>query len=93
MYSSVNGKKVDCTINFKPADSYNYVIELVDTSSGDLATAFYVETGKPLAMVVPAGTYEVRYAVGNAWQGTDGLFGKQTQFFKAKSTINHQRKE
>ncbi len=47
----------------------------------------YIHGGRSLEVLLPLGTYELRYAIGSKWYGFDDLFGSQTQYQKAKDTF------
>lgn len=68
-------------------DSNNYVVELIDASSGSMVSAFYMTAGTPLTTEMPSGTYTVKFAVGTAWQDVDYLFGTNTTFYKLNSPV------
>jgi hypothetical protein len=69
--------------------SGNYYIKLVDTSSGATRMVLFVREGDTTSeLVVPAGSYEMRYATGSTWYGEELLFGESTQFHKADSIFS-----
>lgn len=47
---------------------------------GDLS--FYVSSGKTAEVLVPLGSYEVYYATGDTWYGSDHKFGSSTRYYK-----------
>lgn len=53
----------------------DYYIKLVDVETNHDAMAFYVAGGKDLEVLVPLGSYKIRYAYGKIWRGEQHLFG------------------
>ena len=53
----------------------NYYIKLVDTETNRDAMAIYVVGGRDLEVLVPLGSYKMRYAYGKIWRGEQHLFG------------------
>jgi len=51
----------------------------------------YVIGGVPLTVDVPLGTYEIRYAAGQAWCNVTELFGPQTVYNKADRRFEFDR--
>ena len=47
----------------------------------------FVHSGTSLTIEVPLGTFEVRYASGTSWYGDEYLFGPDTVYSKAASTL------
>ncbi len=50
--------------------------------------SFYVRGGQEFETKAPLGIYELRYASGETWYGTQHLFGPDTIYSKADSTFN-----
>ena len=68
--------------------SGNYFVKLVQQSTGaPVITAFIRDGGTVHEMVVPPGTYELRYATGQDWYGEKYLFGDETAYAKADSVF------
>lgn len=61
----------------------NYLVKLVDVSTGRESRNVFVRGGMVVEINVPLGTYEVRYASGEKWYGDRHHFGPQTSYSKA----------
>lgn len=57
------------------SNGVDYYIKLVDVETNRDAMAFYVAGGKDLEVLVPLGSYKIRYAYGKIWRGEQHLFG------------------
>ena len=53
----------------------DYYIKLVDAKTNRDAVAIYVVGGKDLEVLIPVGSYKMRYAYGKIWRGEQHLFG------------------
>ena len=53
----------------------DYYIKLVDAGTNRDAMAIYVVGGRDLEVLVPLGSYRLRYAYGKIWRGEQHLFG------------------
>jgi hypothetical protein len=53
----------------------DYFLKLIDNETGKDALAAYIVGGAFFKVLVPPGTYVLRFAVGQVWQGEDRLFG------------------
>ncbi|SEN31581.1 hypothetical protein SAMN04488077_11537 [Roseovarius tolerans] len=54
----------------------DYHLTLIDTQTGEAALAAYIEGGAFFRVLVPPGTFRLRFATGTEWQGEDVLFGQ-----------------
>ncbi|WP_350153223.1 hypothetical protein [Roseovarius sp.] len=54
----------------------DYHLTLIDTQTGEAALAAYIKGGAFFRVLVPPGTFRLRFATGKAWQGEDVLFGE-----------------
>jgi len=58
----------------------NYYIKVVDwTTKSEVLTAF-VQGGQPFETTVPVGSYEIKYAAGQAWFGPALDFGESASY-------------
>ena len=66
----------------------DYYLKLVDGLSG-AEMGIFVKGGQKLEVLVPTGSYEMRYAEGKTWRGLDHLFGPDnlTSYQKSESTL------
>ena len=53
----------------------DYYVTLTDVKTDKVVLAAYIEGGRFFRVRVPPGTFEVRFAYGNVWQGEADLFG------------------
>jgi hypothetical protein len=67
--------------------SGDFLVKLVDTRSKRAILDLYVRGGQRAEIDVPLGTYELRYASGDAWYGYDRLFGPDTSYSKADTVF------
>jgi hypothetical protein len=74
-------------LGIKTRSGNDYYVKLVDMAGRTVMT-MYVEGGRYFETEVPLGTYEMRYASGKIWYGTEHLFGPETSYAKADSRFN-----
>lgn len=74
----------------KTSAGINYFIKVVNANTQQTALTAYIIGGKPLEIQVPLGAYEIRYASGNTWYGSQYLFGPETRYSKADKIFNFQ---
>ena len=55
----------------------DYYLKLVDFVSGDDKIGIFVKGGQKLEVKIPAGSYKLKYASGEAWRGLNSLFGPE----------------
>ena len=55
----------------------NHVLLLSRAETGTDAFAAFIVGGRFFKVLVPPGTYRVRFATGISWQGEDAMFGQQ----------------
>ncbi len=54
---------------------HDFYLLLRDHETGEAALAAYIEGGRFFRVLVPPGTFDLRFAYGTDWQGEDALFG------------------
>ncbi|WP_207102694.1 hypothetical protein [Paracoccus shandongensis] len=62
----------------KTMPGQDYVVFLAPADSGDPVMVGYIHGGAFFRLLVPPGTWAVRFAHGEEWQGEDALFGPET---------------
>lgn len=62
----------------------HFFVKLVNVNTKEDAITVFVQKGNTVNFDVPVGTYEVRYATGDAWYGYHSLFGENTTYFVAE---------
>ncbi len=70
-------------LQVKTLGPQDYYVTLTDFETEETVLAAYIEGGRFFRVLVPPGTFEVRFAYGNIWQGEEALFGPEgkTSFF------------
>jgi len=63
----------------------HYFVKVVSAGSNLELGSYFIRSGQTLTIQVPLGTYELRYASGRQWYGTNYLFGPDTSYNKADS--------
>jgi hypothetical protein len=71
----------------KTSSGEDYYVKLVDQATGKTVVGIFVKGGQTLKVKVPVGTYKMRYASGQVWQGLEKLFGDQTTSYSASNEI------
>jgi hypothetical protein len=71
----------------KTASGGHYLVKLVDAYTHSNVMAVFVRGGESVTVDVPLGTFEVRYASGQAWYGYEFLFGPETSYSKADNVF------
>lgn len=56
----------------------DHVVFLIDPDSGEAKMAGYIRGGAFFRLLVPPGTFLLRFATGTEWQGEEDLFGDET---------------
>lgn len=66
----------------------NFFVKLVDRTTNRVALTFYITGGDRLELLVPLGDYDLKYATGDVWYGTEYLFGPDTRYAAADSVFS-----
>jgi hypothetical protein len=74
--------------SIKTALGGNYFFKLVDLTTNTEQLSGFIVGGTPLKTKIPAGLYELRYAVGDTWVSEDEFFGDDTAFAKADTPLS-----
>lgn len=64
----------------RTAPGQDYVVFLSPPEGGDAVMAGYIHGGTFFRLLVPPGTWTVRFAHGRDWQDVDALFGPTTEW-------------
>ncbi|MBC7163794.1 MAG: hypothetical protein H5U15_02180 [Roseovarius sp.] len=59
----------------KTAPGQDYVLTLIDIETDEAVLAAYIEGGAFFRVLVPPGTFRLRFATGLIWRGEEELFG------------------
>lgn len=68
--------------------SGDYYFVLADHGTGSAIMSFYVHAGSSIELDVPIGTFDIYYACGDSWYGTDSLFGPDTTYQKCDESFS-----
>ncbi len=70
-------------LQIKADKGSNYLVKLVDVLKGKPALTVFVRDGQTVTIHVPLGSYEMRYALGSIWYGSEYLFGPDSAYYRA----------
>ena len=76
-----------CTLTIKAGDAPVFVKVVSDKDPKTLLT-MYVQTNKSATVHVKNGKYSLRYACGDKWFGPNDLFGEDTRYYSADTTLD-----
>lgn len=81
-------------LQVKTRPGQNYVIVLSHAATGEDVLAAYIIGGRFFRVLVPPGTFDVRFASGEEWKGEGKWFGGdgQTQFLKMPEPLSFEVK-
>lgn len=71
----------------KTSGSSDYYIVMQNSHDSSIKVSFYVRGGSTVEIDVPLGNYEVFYAAGDTWYGTEHAFGSETDYYKCDDTF------
>jgi hypothetical protein len=71
--------------------SGHYFIKLVNYGTNQTVLTAFVHDGQSATINVPLGSYELKYAVGKFWYGSERLFGPKTSCSKADEKFDFKR--
>lgn len=77
--ASYGGVTAPLKITTKASDG-NYVMKIVDATTGEFVATYFIERGNTLSIEVPLGSYKLKFAAGSAWYGMKHLFGPNTSY-------------
>ncbi len=75
-------------LQVKSLPGRDHVVYLTDPDSGDPVMAGYIRGGEFFRMLVPPGTWRLRFAHGRGWQGEVGLFGPGTEWTEMEEVLD-----
>lgn len=74
-------------------DQGDYYFALVPAANTESIMNFYVRSRSSLEIMIPPGEYEIYFASGETWNGTELLFGPDTVYRKANGTFTFTENE
>ncbi|MEI7995037.1 MAG: hypothetical protein WCH01_09065 [Methylococcaceae bacterium] len=66
----------------------HYFVKLFSADSNKTVQTVFVRSGETVTTKVPLGSYGIKYAAGQNWNGDQQLFGEETQFFEAEKRFD-----
>jgi TPR repeat protein len=72
-------------------ENLHYYIKMTDWSTDKVVQTMFIRAGSSLNVKVPLGSFRIKYAVGDNWQGEQNLFGEKTAFYKADKRFDFAR--
>jgi hypothetical protein len=74
-------------------ENNNYYIKLIDLQNHQETLSAFIRSGNSLSVHVPFGVYNLKYAAGHNWYGSEYLFGSSTSYGKLPTLIILTEKE
>jgi hypothetical protein len=71
-----------------PTGDINYFVKIVDADTNSSVLTAYIRAGETLDMDLPIGRFRLRYAMGRDWYGSELLFGSDTSYAEADTTLD-----
>lgn len=75
-----------CTLKIKAGDSPVFV-KVVSEKDPSSFVSIYVRANKSATVHIKNGDYTLKYATGSKWYGTKDLFGSETRYYSADTTL------
>ena len=69
-------------------EKVHYFVKLTDWNTDTVVQTIFVCAGRSAETTVPLGSFRLKYATGETWQGEDELFGDETIFSKAEKRFD-----
>ena len=87
--NTYSNKERIAPLNIKTGgDKVHYFVKLTDWNTDTLIQTIFIRAGHTAETTVPLGSYRLKYAAGENWQGEDELFGDETIFSKAEKRFD-----
>ena len=87
--SLFDADQAKCPLTVKTSsDSSYYLVKLEDWNSRQLVALYFVYAGQDLDVLVPPGSYRLKYANGIHWYGHKYLFGPDTSVSMAEARFD-----
>ena len=71
-----------------PHDGDHYWVKIDNSYTGEHLISYFIRSGETLKTQLPSGSYTLKYAYGTQWYGIDYLFGSNTKYGQADSTMS-----
>jgi hypothetical protein len=69
-------------------EKVHYFVKLTDWNTDTVVQTIFVRAGHSAETTVPLGSFRLKYAAGETWQGEDELFGDETIFSRAEKRFD-----
>ncbi|MGI6317325.1 MAG: hypothetical protein ACOX1J_01060 [Dethiobacteria bacterium] len=76
----------------KPQDLF-YFVKVVEWESKLPVLTIFIHSGQDVDILLPLGSYEIRFASGKEWYGEEHLFGPKTNYEKADEMFDFWQEE
>lgn len=83
-----SGLPATLPLQIRSESGRDHVIFLIAPASGEPLMAGYVRGGEFFRLLVPPGDWRIAIASGTEWQGSDALFGPETQFLEHSESLH-----
>ena len=83
------GKRI-APFQVRVSSDADYYVCLI-SRNGNLVASYYIRAGDTLDVSVPLGTFELVYAAGKTWFGSDKVFGDGTTYSNSRQHIEFSR--
>ena len=70
-------------LNVRTQGLVHHFVKVSDWATDEPVATLFVRAGQSAQMLVPLGTYRIKYATGKIWYGEDDLFGDDTLYSEA----------
>lgn len=68
-----------------------YYLKLANSETDEIVQSVFIHPGKTESIIVPCGTYELKYACGSKWYGYERLFGKYGSYSKSENPVSFEQ--
>lgn len=80
-------------LTFEAATNCDFLVTMDPLDAKQEKIVFYVRAGEAIRLDICCGEYEVSYAYGKTWYGTDKLFGSDTKYGKLDESFKFENNE
>ena len=84
----LSGKEGVAPLRIVTSPGHDYLVKIVDSVSAQDVMAVFVTGGVDIEVLVPLGSYGLKYASGEVWQGNTALFGPETNYAKTNDVFD-----
>lgn len=88
MYSYCDPSERVAPLTVKTSGNDAYYVKLVSLDNPTYYLTFFIRPGDTVEYLAPLGDFELRYASGATWYGTEHLFGSNTVYTRSEDTFS-----